>query len=311
MRASIGGEAGAENIWHWPRSCDMKSNKNNGLAFYGPFKSAWTNPNAHRTQNFTEPMVAMLKVLIWRHSVARWARRCSEIASDMSRLGKLASTFAVIALAFVPRECVGEAASSNASTNADFSAYLLNPPWIKSLRFVESRRYSYGKDPNKKVTVLNVLITNIAAIQPSGIFVEEVTPAPFVPKESVKDRDILGFSDDYFWISNPNSGLIMLSPRLREHGGSEKNGPQVVVGQIRADIERLRHLGLPALVAHSFKPLGDNLFEAVTIDGEHLHGKATSRTIARPLAIEYSTAAGSSPKIFVRYQYRSAEDTLP
>jgi hypothetical protein len=210
-----------------------------------------------------------------------------------------------------PPTAVVRAQSAWLSTNSAFAAYLWNPPWVKSVRYVQSMDYFAADEPGDKEQELWVNATNEAAVQPTGMFIWQLTPAPFGPRPRKGDKHVVGVSSAYFWIADQTSHGLELSPRPPARGASGRNGTEIVVRQLRSDLERVRHFGLPAVRPHSFRLFSDGAFEAETSEHRVLRGKITAGSRTRPLALEYRFLGEPGRRVSVTYSYRSAHGALP
>lgn len=224
---------------------------------------------------------------------------------------KLEILFAATLLAMVesePISTMAQTAGDNLlTTNSPFVLYLQNPPWIKEMRYVESRISRIGEQ-GKVVATFWAYHTNLAGIQPSGFFNEEL-PSP--NKYTLDDKLIRGVSDRYYWSTQTNAktgSSLLLSPTRPEEGGTESNSAQRVGKEFEEKLERFRHFGLPTLLTNSFKLVGHDRFEAQTKDGYALDGKILSATENRPLIITYSLGGATDDVFTVKYAYKPRED---
>lgn len=202
-------------------------------------------------------------------------------------------------------------ARGSVTENSPFILHLLNPPWIKDVRYVESQFCQIGRAGQTEKEFW-VDITNRAAIQPSGMFIEQLTALPFEPGKQVR-----GISDRYFWkvndaMSGSNiHGQLILSPTQVEEGASKANSGQIVAELCQQQLERLRHFGFPALRVNSFSLLNGSRFEAVTLEGIALEGKILNSIGNRPISLTYRLTNNPTENYSVRYEYNSSDQELP
>jgi hypothetical protein len=207
----------------------------------------------------------------------------------------------------VNQQNVFGAEQAEVTTNSPFVIYLANPPWFKHVEYVRSRLFVAATEPGKNETRIWANITNVAAIQPSGGYNEELSPAPFGKRPSPGDRRVSGVSEEYFW--NAGFNQILLSPTST--GAVEDDPPRIVVQRILSEIARIQNLGLPAIQSNSFQVYTNNRFEAITATGESLEGRIVSASHNRPLEISYKLSSNPADLITVRYNYRSDEEDIP
>ena len=191
----------------------------------------------------------------------------------------------------------------------DIFEYLDSPPWIKEMLFVQSTYNEAGGVPGKETIKGWVNVTNRMAIQPSGIFFESLTPnpVPFTVAASPTQRVVLGISDHVIWQGNLDSGLISLSSRRAEEGGSSSNHLQTLVElRLKWDINPARFFGFPPLQPGSLKLSGDK-FEAITTGEKAVKGEILDRSEGLPVRLKFVLNNDPNEYTLINYKYSPSE----
>jgi hypothetical protein len=206
-------------------------------------------------------------------------------------------------------------------TNSPFVIYLQNPPWIKKLKYTRSMLWKEGNIPPKIDKEEWGTATYFGAVQPGGYcyFDQSLVSAPFTDPSKPSSKSIMGMSDDYYWAvtwdgDDPTDrrGLTLGSTHA-QLGGSDDNAIDASVNVFKNQLQAIRYYGLPPLQTNSIKLLQNNLFVAVTADGEPLNISVLSSSNNRPYKLCYYAGSVSNQESLVTclsYRYDGAQ-SLP
>jgi hypothetical protein len=198
------------------------------------------------------------------------------------------------------------------TTNSPFVRHLQDPPWIREMKWGESRFWVAHREPVARDVQGWVTITNRTGVQPSGMFFEQLTPVPepFLARSSPTQRVVSGLSDHYYWAANVDGHSIALSSRRPEEGAAEGSPSQIALDTKRERIERIRHLGFPVLRTNSFQLPGNNKFKAVTAEGQLVEGEVLKLSNDLPLILKYWLNGDTGACVSVTYSY-APDESLP
>jgi hypothetical protein len=191
------------------------------------------------------------------------------------------------------------------AANSDFVKYMINPPWIRQMTCAEWGKHVTGNSPGDVQSIKWQLGTNLAAIQPSGFFRQNMTLGPFSDDAQAGQKAITGKSEDRYWRAIDSYHQLFLSPRRPSEGASESNNPQTLALWAEDHLERIRHLGLPPLRPNSFNLRDDGGFSATTREGTNVSGKILATEAFRPMALSYSVEGAAGDVFKVNYRYHS------
>jgi hypothetical protein len=191
------------------------------------------------------------------------------------------------------------------TTNSPFVVYLQNPPWIMEMQFVKAR-LNTKLSPQNKIFQAWVNGTNRIAIQPSGMFWEDLTPNPvqFTEPASPTQRLVFGISEKNLWQGNIDSHMISFSYKNELLGGSESNHLQRLA-RIMTDriIDPVRYFGLPALQVGTFRLVDGNGFTAITSRSQILEGRILTGSDGGVRQLQYWLDGNTNDYFLITYQY--------
>ena len=199
------------------------------------------------------------------------------------------------------------------AANSEFVKYMANPHWIKLMTYAEWRANVTADASGEFNLVKWQLETNLAAIQPAGLFEQSLTKATAWTtrdKTGAVEMNVWGVSEDFYWRAFTLNHQLFLSPRKESEGASEANNPQILASWREDHLEKIRHFGLPALRPDSFNLRNDGRFSATTRDGKSVNGKILTTEALRPMTLLYSVDGPPMEVFKVSYRYR-ATNTLP
>jgi hypothetical protein len=211
------------------------------------------------------------------------------IADDTETLEARRRAFGKVADSPAP-----EAGATLADTS-EFVKYMSNPPWIRRMTYAHWQKYSWANKPSDPATTKWQMDTNLAGIQPSGFFEQQLSipPAGFGRSDG-GHKQICGMCDRYFWNAVESFHQVILW-----------SGTNITWGVGReAFVQKIRHFGLPPLRPNSFTLGNDGHFSAATREGEAVHGRILEVAGSRPLALTY-TVGDSTNEFTATYGYHS------
>ena len=201
-------------------------------------------------------------------------------------------------------------ASSIINSNSPFVRHLFAPPWIKRVDYLLSVHSFSEEMPSGRIHEAWQMMSSEAALQPSGMFIEELTPNAFAKKRVLEERHVVGIDDKYYWIGDSAAKQILLGPVRTERGGSSSNSTQRALNLRMRELNSIRYLGLPPVREGSFSLRGIDEFSALGLDGSEIEGQITSATNGQPLTLTYRGSVGIN-RGSVNYKYRSGTAKLP
>lgn len=201
-----------------------------------------------------------------------------------------------------------------------FHRFLVDPPWIKYVRF----RRSGNQEPainlpefGKRFVIPSPWSQYEGALLPNGFFLRHLAHTSlYYEAKRVGERIELvykppkpgeewtiGASLRHWWQLDDGNGVVVIAPREPEPGHSVSNGLEIVARNQRQRLEELRCLGMTELMDAEIEWLDATRFQATSRQHGEIEGGITRWRGDLVEELEYQVVRPVVRRVIMRYTY--------
>jgi hypothetical protein len=201
-----------------------------------------------------------------------------------------------------------------------FHRFLVDPPWIKYVRF----RRSGNQEPainlpefGKRFVIPSPWSLYEGALLPNGFFLRHLAHTSlYYEAEQVGERIELvykppkpgeewtiGASLRHWWQLDDGNGVVVIAPREPEPGHSVSNGLEIIARNQRQLLEVLRCLGMTELVDAEIQWLDATRFQATSRQHGEIEGAIIRWRGDLVEELEYQVVRPVVRRVIMRYMY--------